>query len=529
MKRLIYVLINVFVLSALISTARADNWIMNWGETAPAPVADTIWDVDAYVDRDIYFRLHGRAIFVGSYIASTSTQYGMAGTWELDTSLHPIRGVRLFKSPGNVINFQSVDPIYTYVGPIRSKEEIAVSKFWVAGYSHIRTSGRDTNILITKLDRNLNHLYTKEYDLNSEVDVLYKIYTVNYSAMASNEAIKPPIVNGLAGIGYTTYGEKFHNENILFVAGDTSGDIFAACVFETPGRDVGMGLYEVESGKFIAIGYTNFNGGSDTSYSPIVIKFAVTPNGCNVLWSKVYRVDGYTLVPYDIDRTLYIEGAMYNITGTAVPLSSPTNQTKGFMLAIDTYGHPIGMKFYDSRVEREAIVLFEEYVDTTSNQIIAVGSWYPDGFLDTLRRFISPQKGSSKIPNVMNVMRNKALILTLSNTGGVVGTRIYGFTPYDHLNHTLLFAVSNIEDTSLISAGSFYDAGTIGSVPIYYAVKTNKPPLDNQPYCSSPLNIVITHPHVEVFTPPILVFTAQPTKYLIDPTPKPWCQSLWRL
>ncbi len=518
MKRVIRTLIGIFALSAFASTVSADNWIMNWEEYSrySPSGSDTLWDVDAYVERDLYFRLHRRAIFVGSYIASASTQYGMAGTWELDTSLRPIRGIRWFKSPGNVINFQSVDPVYTYMGPIRGKGfgEITISKFWVAGYSHIRTSGRDTNIIITKLDRNLNHLYTKEYDLNGEVDVLYKIYTVNYTAMAST--MNPPIINGFAGIGYTTYGERFHNENILFVAGDTNGDIFATCVFETPGRDVGMGLYEIESGKFIAIGYTNFNGGSDTSYSPIVIKFTVTPNGCNILWARVYRVDGYTLVPYDIDRTLYIEGAMYNITGTAVPLSDQTH-TKGFVLSIDIDGNLMGGKFYNPSIAGGALTMFEEYVDTTSNEIIVVGAEYDYGFIDQLRRFIGDIDTSSSAP--LNIKRNRAIITTLSPSGAIVGTNKYSAYNFDRVDRTLLFAVSKIDDTLLVSAGMYYSSDPPsydGSYLQYYAIKTTRPSLGNQPNCSGSINIHSSPINVSTIVPSLHVNFVRPSRYLLD-------------
>ncbi len=493
------------------STVSADNWIMNWEEYSrySPSGSDTLWDVDAYVERDIYFRLHRRAIFVGSYIASASTQYGMAGTWELDTSLHPIRGIRLFKSPGNVINFQSVDPIYTYMGPIRGKGsgEITISKFWVAGYSHIRTKGRDTNIIITKLDRNLNHLYTKEYDLNGEVDVLYKIYTVNYPEI--------DIRDGFAAIGYTTYGK---NENILFVAGDSSGNIFTTCVFETPGRDVGMGLYEIESGKFIAIGYTNFNGGSDTSYSPIVIKFNVKKNMCEVVWARVYRVDGYTLVPYDIDRTLYLEGAMYHITGTAVPLSDQIH-TKGFILSIDINGNLMGSKIYNPSITRGALTMFEEYVDTMSNEIIVVGAEYDYGFVDQLRRFIGDIDTSSYAP--LNIKRNRAIITTLSSSGAIVGTNKYSAYNFDRVDRTLLFAVSKIDDTLLVSAGMYYSSDPPsydGSYLQYYAIKTTRPSLGNQPNCSGSINIYSSPINVSTIVPSLHVNFVRPLRYPLDLT-----------
>ena len=500
------------ILSAFTSL-RAESWIMTWREVTA--IADTLWDVKAYVERDIFFNNYRRAVFVGSYVANYIYKYGMAGTWNLDSAYSPVKGVRWFKSDGNVIDFQSVDPIYVGSDPA----ERTVSKFWVAGYSHIRTEGRDTNIIITKLDRNLNHLYTKEYDFGSGVDVLYKIYTVNYPGVASNDGVIRPIINGFAAIGYTTYGAS-GDENILFVAGDTSGDIFTACVFKTLGtaRDVGMGLYEIEPGTFLAVGYTNFTG----AYSPIVIKFTVGVKGCDVAWVRIYMADGYKLIPYAIDRTLYIEGAMYNIIGTALPLYYPSGKVGGFRLAIDGDGNLMGIKLYypDSRRESEGLVLFDEYVDTTSNQIITVGSWYPYGLTDSLRRFIENQGSQQPLrsPRPANVIRNKALILTLSNSGDTLGARIYGFTYPDHVKHTLLFAVSNIDDTTLISAGSFYDAGIIGSKPQYYAIKTSKPPLDQQPLCSRTLKIRYIQPDVRVYSPLIRVSTVYPSKYLIDLT-----------
>lgn len=451
----------------------AQTWTLAWRDEAY--LTDSVWDVASY-ELKTFSGTKRYAIFVGS---SHGAHYGSVKIWDVDNYMEPDdytqpwEWVRLFSLGSNTkVSFQGVIPRVSPIGPVKDIPQ--KMDLLIVGYTVISTSWfTDTAMLTVRLNSHLDTVDAYVSTLGSpgeSSEVLYKVYEWNYDW----------VPKGFVSVGYTTYGSHYRNRNILVAFGDSTGRIVAACVFETPKDDIGMDLYEIDKRNFILVGYTRRQFSvNDTTFDAIVIRFNLTENlTCNTLWTHTYHIDGFSLIPYSIVRTTYIEGPIYHIIGTAMPVDlSEAHHLRGFVISLDYNGNILWNRIYDDPSRDHPVSLAFLDAHEINGNIIIAGAKKAFVMGGNLPRFIGslpsvPLNSFLKLPMEFG---DKPLLLRTNEYGYIIGGEMYSMC-YDNLTEDArLRTVDVVDDSTVIAGGLRFnnDPRQFNGV-YYYAVKDIK-------------------------------------------------------
>lgn len=449
--------------------AQTPTWTIVWGSSS----TDSVWDVASYELKTLS-ETKRYAIFVGS---SHGAHYGSVKIWDVDNHMEPDdytqpwEWIRLFSLGSNAkVSFQGVVPMSKPIGPVKDIPQ--KTDFLIVGYTIISTSWfTDTAMLTVRLNSHLDTVDAYVSTLGSpgeSSEVLYKVYEWNYDW----------VPKGFVSVGYTTYGSHYRNKNILVAFGDSTGRIVAACVFESPKNDIGMDLYEIDERNFVLVGYTNRQFSvNDTTFDAIVIRFNLTENlTCNTLWTRTYHIDGFSLVPYSIVRTTYIEGPIYHIIGTAIPLDY-SRHLRGFVISLDYNGNLLWSRIYDDSDHDAPVSLAFLDAHELNGNIIIAGAKKAFVRGENLPRFIGnlPSISINSFSKLPYEYGDSPLLMRANRYGFIIGgdkysTRGCGTSPEREIAR--LTTVDTVDDSTVIAGGLYYyDYDGNHRPNSYYAVK----------------------------------------------------------